>query len=94
VLAPRISRSTLSSTMDHGRRDGRDGWEGHAGSKRSFKESLPLEERQVDSLKESELRLLLERRERVGYRSPVRMLEGGGGALREIQIATRRGKTS
>jgi hypothetical protein len=63
--------------MDRGRRDGREGWDARAGSKRSFEESLPLEERRVDTLSESELRLLLERRERVGFRSPVRMLEGG-----------------
>jgi hypothetical protein len=63
--------------MDRARCEGRDGWEGRAGTKRSFEESLPLEERRVDLLSEGELRLLLECRERVGYRSPVRMLEGG-----------------
>jgi hypothetical protein len=77
VLAPQISRSALLLAMDRSRREGHDGWEGRAGSKRSFEESLPLEERRVDSLSESELRLLLERRERVGYRSLVRMLEAG-----------------
>jgi hypothetical protein len=77
VLAPQISRSALLLAMDRSRREGRDGWDGRAGSKRSFEESLPLEERRVDMLSESELRLLLECRERVGYRSPVRMLEGG-----------------
>jgi hypothetical protein len=77
VLAPRISRSSLFPTMDRSRCEGRDGWEGRAGSKRSFKESLPLDERRVDSLSESEPRLLLERRERVGYHLPVRMLEAG-----------------
>jgi hypothetical protein len=63
--------------MDRSRREGHDGWEGWAGSKRSFEESLLLEEWRVDSLSEGELGLLLERRERVGYRSPVRMLEAG-----------------
>jgi hypothetical protein len=77
VLAPWISRSNPSPSMDRGRRDGRDGWDGRAGSKRSFEESLPLEERRVDSLSEGELRLLLGRRERVGFRSPARFLEGG-----------------
>jgi hypothetical protein len=76
VLVPQISRSALLLAMDRSRREGRDGWEGRSGSKRSFEESLPLEERRIDTLSESELRLLLERRERVGYRSPVRMLEG------------------
>jgi hypothetical protein len=63
--------------MDRSRHEGRDGWEGRASSKRLFEEPLPLEERRVDSLSESELRLLLERRKRVGYRLPVRMLEVG-----------------
>jgi hypothetical protein len=64
VLAPRVSRFIPSSSMDRGRRDGREGWDSRTGSKRSFEESQPLEERRVDTLSESELRLLLERRER------------------------------
>jgi hypothetical protein len=77
VCAPRIPRSGLLPTMDRSRCDGRDGWDGHTRSKCSFEESLLLEEWRVDSLSQGELRLLLERKERIGYRSPVRMLEAG-----------------
>jgi hypothetical protein len=63
--------------MDRNRRDGRDNWEGRPAPKRSFEETLPLEERRVDTLSESELRLLLERRARQGDRSPPRLLEAG-----------------
>jgi hypothetical protein len=47
--------------MDRGRRDDRDNWDGRQNLKHSYDETLPLEERRVDSLSESELRLLLER---------------------------------
>jgi hypothetical protein len=76
--APRICRRSPPLPMDCNRRDGRDNWEGRPASKRSFEETLPLEERRVDTLSESELRLLLERRARQGDRSPPpRLLEAG-----------------
>jgi hypothetical protein len=66
--------------MDRGRRDDRDNWDGHQNLKRPYDETLPLEERRVDSLSESELHLLLEwqidtnrRRGRQGDRSPPRI---------------------
>jgi hypothetical protein len=63
--------------MDRNRRDDRDNWEGRSAPKRSFEESLPLEERRVDTLLEGELHLLLERRAKQGERSPPRLLEAG-----------------
>jgi hypothetical protein len=46
--------------MDRGRRDDRDNWDNRQNLKRPFEESLPLEERRVDSLSEADLRILLE----------------------------------
>jgi hypothetical protein len=69
--------------MDRGRRDDRDSWQGRQNLKRPYEETLPLEERRVDSLSESELHLLLERqidanhhRGRQGDRSP-RLMDSG-----------------
>jgi hypothetical protein len=70
--------------MDRGRRDDRDSWEGRQNLKRPYEETMPLEERKVDSLSESELRLLLERqidanhrRGQQGDRSPPRLMDLG-----------------
>jgi hypothetical protein len=75
--APRICQRPPPPTMDRNHRDDRDNWEGRPAPKRSFEETLPLEERRIDTLSESELCLLLERRARQGDRSPPRLLEAG-----------------
>jgi hypothetical protein len=81
LLLPPSAHSPL---MDRGRRDDRDSWEGRQNLKRPYEETLPLEERWVDSLSESELRLLLERqidsnrrRGQQGDRSPPRIMDSG-----------------
>jgi hypothetical protein len=75
--ALRIFKPQQTPTMDRNRHNGRDNWEGRSAPKCSFEETLPLEERRVDTLSEGELRLLLERRARQGERSPPRLLEAG-----------------
>jgi hypothetical protein len=76
--------SATTPLMDRGRRDDRDSWEGRQNLKRPYDKTLSLEERRVDSLSESELRLLLERqidsnhrRGRQGDRSPPRIGDSG-----------------
>jgi hypothetical protein len=76
--------SATTPLMDCGHRDDGDSWEGHQNLKRPYDEKIPLEERKVDSLSESELCLLLEcqidsnhRRGQQGDRSPPRIGDSG-----------------
>jgi hypothetical protein len=79
--------------MDRNHRDDRDNWEGRSAPKRSYEETLPLEERRVDTLSEGELRLLLERRARQGERSPPRLhFEGEGSRFQQGAAYPRAGK--
>jgi hypothetical protein len=45
-----LPQSARAPPMDRGRRDNQDGWEGRQNLKRPYEETLPLEERRVDSL--------------------------------------------